>query len=447
MTSPALDTPAPGPGTPGSSPGTAGRGPAAGPGSPDTRDPLGLLDLFGDAFVRDPYPWLDALRSESPVHYDPVTRLWLVSRHEDVRRVLLDPDLFHPDNAQHAVTPLPVAVLRILARAGFTLPPALANNGTSSHPGLRRVITRFFNAQRVRAAVPAIERIADQLLDVARARLDTTGGCDLFSSFAQVLPCRVLMELLGIQGVDPATLIRWSDASLELFWGRPAPERQLELAELVGEFHQWLTSTVRSDTAPPGSFLGGLARHRLSDGEPLDVATAVSACFFVFIAGQSTTGQLISTVLRRALTEPGLWTRSAREPALAEAWVEEVLRREPPVTTWRRITARPAELGGVRLPAGAQLLLMLLGSGSDPEVFPHPERMCPHRANIRHHLAFGVGRHRCPGASLARTEAAVALRAAGRHLPGIRPAAGMADPPMLGLLSFRAPLRVAVEQP
>jgi cytochrome P450 len=438
VTSPALDACARGTGA-------AGAGSAHSPDPSGPLGPLGSFDLFGEPFVRDPYPWLDLLRAESPVHHDPATGLWLVSRHQDVRRVLLDPDDFLPDNAQHAATRLPIAVLRILARAGFTLPSALANNGTPSHPGLRRVVTRFFNAQRVAAAVPVIERIADELLVAVRAQIDSTGSCDLFPSFAQVLPCRVLMELLGIENIDPATLIRWSDASLELFWGKPTPARQLELAELVVDFHQWLTATVRGAAAPSGSFISALARHRLPDGRALDVETAVAACFFVFIAGQSTTGQLIATVLRRASTEPGIWPRVAVEAGLAEAWVEEVLRREPPVTTWRRVTARSTELGGVRLPAGAHLLLMLMGSGSDPEVFPQPERMCPNRENIRHHLAFGVGRHRCPGASLARTEAAVALRAAAHALPDVRLAAGAVAPRMLGLLSFRAPLEVGVE--
>ncbi|MFG2332406.1 cytochrome P450 [Streptomyces sp. NPDC048604] len=435
MTSPALPAPAP----------AAVSTEAPGP-DPLGPDPLGLLglDVFGDGFVRDPYPWLDALRSDAPVHRDPVTGLWLVSRYVDIRRVLLDPAAYHPDNAQHSVVPLPVPVLRVLARAGFKLPPALANNGTDSHHGLRRVVTRFFNAQRVAAAVPVIERIADELLDAAQARLDATGSSDLFASYAQILPCRVLMELLGIDGVDPATLVRWSDASLELFWGRPDPERQLELAALVGEFHQWLTATVGDTEARPGSFVEALRRHELPDGRPLDVATAVGACFFVFIAGQSTTGQLIATTLHRALSEPGLWPRAAHETGLAEAWVEEVLRREPPVTTWRRVTARSVDLGGVALPAGAQLLLMLMGSGSDPEVFEEPERMCPYRANARHHLSFGVGRHRCPGASLARTEAAVALRAAARRLPDVRLTEADQEPPILGLLSFRAPLRVGV---
>ncbi|MEU8529584.1 MULTISPECIES: cytochrome P450 [Streptomyces] len=448
MTSPALDAPAPDLAPPH---GSAQRSPlgaecvrAAAPDAASVPATLPLLDLFGDGFVRDPYPWLDALRSDAPVHRDPGTGLWLVSDYDDIRRVLLDPAVFHPDNAQHAVTPLPTGVLRVLARAGFKLPPALANNGTDSHQGLRRVVTRFFNAQRVAAAVPVVERIAGELLDAARAQLDATGSCDLFASFAQILPCRVLMELLGIDGVDPVTLVRWSDASLELFWGRPALERQLELAVLVGEFHQWLTETVSAAPARPGSFVEALTRHRLPDGRPLDVATAVGACFFVFIAGQSTTGQLISTTLHRALSEPGLWPRPATEPGLAEGWVEEVLRREPPVTSWRRVTARPVTLGGVELPAGAHLLLMLMGSGSDPEVFADPQSMCPHRANARHHLSFGVGRHRCPGASLARTEAAVALRAAARRLPAARLVAADEEPPILGLLSFRAPLRVRV---
>ncbi|WP_234338117.1 cytochrome P450 [Streptomyces sp. NRRL F-5727] len=424
------------------------------PAGAGTADPLGLplelLDLFGDSFVRDPHPWLDRLRSEAPVHHDPATGLWLVSRHQDIRHVLLDTDTYLPDNAQSAVTPLPVAVMRILVRAGFRLPPALANNGTPSHPGLRRVVARFFDPRSVAAAVPAIERIARELLDELTAgatdSADPDPDLDLFGSFAQILPCRVLMELLGIHGVDPATLIAWSDASLELFWGRPTPARQLELAELVAEFHQWLAATVRGDTAPPGSFVAALAAHRLPDGTPLDVDTAVAACFFVFVAGQSTTGQLLATVLRSALAEPGVWPRAAAEPGLAEAWVEEVLRREPPVTTWRRVTARPTRLGGMELPAGAHVLLMLMGSGSDPELFPDPARMCPGRGNARRHLAFGAGRHLCPGATLARTEAAVALRAAARRLPGVRPADASAQPPMLGLLSFRAPLQVRVER-
>lgn len=400
------------------------------------------LDLFGRSFVRDPYPAMAALRRDAPVHHNPDTGLWLVSRHADVRRVLLDPAVFRPDNAQRAVTPLPVAALRVLARAGFSMPPALADNGGESHPGLRRLVTRFFNAERVAAAVPLVEEEAAELLESLRTRLDSGANVDLVTGFTQVLPCRVMMRLLGVSGVAPLTLVRWSDDALELFWGRPPAERQVALAESVADFHRWLTGQVAGGEADPDGLVGALVRHRLPGGRPLDAATAVAACFFVFVAGQSTTGQLLATVLRRALEEPGAWARAAGEPGFAQAWVEEVLRREPPVTSWRRVTTTRVELGGVQLPAKAQLMLMLMGTGSDPTVFPDPERLCPYRGNTRHHLAFGAGRHRCPGASLARTEAAVSLRAAARALPDAMPTADSDDPPMLGLLSFRAPLQV-----
>ncbi|MGW5777741.1 hypothetical protein [Streptomyces sp. NPDC003863] len=170
MTS-ALHTPASPPDTSGSCPyGHWVSSVAPGAGRPDL---LGLLDLFDEGFVRDPYAWLDRLRRDAPVHRDTATGLWLVSRYEDIRKVLL-------------------------ARAGFRLRPTFANNASEGHAGLRRVVTRFFDAQRVAAAVPVIELIADELIDGVRAELTATGESDLFAAFAHTLPCRVRMELLGI---------------------------------------------------------------------------------------------------------------------------------------------------------------------------------------------------------------------------------------------------------
>ncbi|MFE6064066.1 cytochrome P450 [Streptomyces sp. NPDC056431] len=404
-----------------------------------TEGPPGLSDT---RFVRDPYPVLAALRRADPVHFDAETGLWLVSRYADVRQVLLDPVAYLPDNAQHAVSPLSMPTLRGLARARFALPPALANNGGSSHAELRRLVTRFFNADRVSTAVPLIEETAREMVADLSDRFASGHPCDIAVEYAQLLPCRVMMRLLGVDGISDTTLTTWSDAALELFYGWPSPERQTRLGELVGDFYRWLADQVARD-APADGLIGSLRAHRLPSGEPLDPATAVAVCFFVFIAGQSTTGQLISTALLRALAEPEAWARAATEDGFAEAWVEEILRREPPVTTWRRVTAHEVELSGTKLPAGSQLLLMLMGTGSDPEVFEEPEVLRPYRDNIRHHLSFGVGRHRCPGASLARTEAAVALRTAARLLPDAVLAED-GDPSMLGLLSFRAPLHVVV---
>ncbi|MGX1881756.1 cytochrome P450 [Streptomyces sp. NPDC055287] len=411
--------------------------------------PVGTVDLFDQEYVLDPFPVWDGLRENAPVHYDPDTGLWLVSRYDDVRAVLLDTDTFLPDNAMDAIGRFSVATLRVLARARFALPPTLASNGGESHAGYRRIMTRLLNAQAVSACVPMVEQVTAGCLDELEERLDADGVCDLATTLAQDVPMRVLLRLLGLeQAVDVGTetLARWSDASLELFWGRPDPVGQVELAGEAADFYSWLRRLVTTPGPREDTLLGALAAHRLPGGEPLGVAESAAVLYFMIIAGQATTRQMMSTMYRRALGEPGLWRRFADEPGSVEPWAEEMLRREPPITTWRRVTGRPVTLSGVDIPAGAPLLLMLAATGSDPDVFEDPAELCPHRPNRRKHLSFGVGRHRCSGAELARAEAGVLLRMTAARLPGLRLADPSSAPEIPALLSFRAPLRVLVRR-
>ncbi|MGW3204239.1 cytochrome P450 [Streptomyces sp. NPDC001135] len=410
--------------------------------------PVDRVDLFGQEYALDPFPVMAALREHEPVKYDENTGLWLVSRYEDVRAILLDPENFHPDNAIDAVGRFSVRSLRTLARVRFELPKTLANNGGDSHAGYRRIMTRLLNAHAVARAVPMVEEVVSDSLDEVADRLADGGVCDLATTLARDVPFHVMLRILGLDeavDVDIDTLARWSEASLELFWGRPRGEREVELAHEAADFYAWLTELVQRPAPDPATLLGALGVHRLPDGEPLSLPQKAAVLYFMIIAGQMTTTQMLATMFRRALEADGLWRRFAGHPAEVEPWTEEMLRREPPITTWRRITARPVTVSGVELPAGAPLLLMLSATGSDPAVFDEPERICPHRGNVRQHLSFGVGVHRCSGAELARMEADVVMRMTTARFPDLT-LADTSTPEMLALLSFRAPLRVPVRR-
>jgi cytochrome P450 len=404
-----------------------------------------VVDVFSPDFVRDPYPVYRELQEAGPVQQDIGTGLWLVSRYADVRRILLRPEIFRPDNTLDAVARLSVPALRHLAAVGFTLPPTLANNGGASHAGLRSVVSRLLSGARVSATVGLATDLVTRQLDRVEAKLARHGGCDLVATLTRDLPFAVMLHVLGIEAdVDLDALARWNDASLELFWGRPERARQPRLARLAAEFYQWLRGLAeRADATAPG-LLGRLAAHRLPDGRALSRVDIIAVCYFMVIAGQATTAQMLATMLLRALDDPQVWSRLGRDCGFAAAWAEEMLRREPPLTAWRRRLARPVLLDGAELPDKAELLLLLASTGSDPRVFASPQRLDPHRPGGRAHLSFGVGLHRCPGAALARMEARVVLHAVAARFPGLRLARPAEEIPMFGLLSFRAPKAVPV---
>jgi cytochrome P450 len=333
--------------------------------------------------------------------------MWVVEDPAEVRGVLLDPGAFRPDNAVLALTALSVKALRVLQGVGFALPPTLANNAGESHRPIRAAVARFFSPARVAAVEPLTRRLVTERVEAAVNKLQTR-PVDLVEEIAAEPPALVLLEMLGMRDVDVPALKAWSRESLELFWGWPDEDRQLELAHSATEFYGWLRKRVAE--ASGDDLFGVLVSLGLSDEEVCAVA------YFLLIAGQETTTQLISAAFHRAI---GSVMGDAGE------LVEAVLRESSSVPTWRRVTAGPVTVGQVELPADAPVLLGLSGHGGPAD------------------LAFGLGIHRCLGAGLARLETRVALECAGPLLAAVR---AVEAPPMIELLSFRAPARLLVER-
>jgi len=113
-----------------------------------------------------------------------------------------------------------------------------------------------------------------------------------------------------------------------------------------------------------------------------------------------------------------------RELVLAEPerWpdvVEEVLRYDSPVQLTMRSALRDTVVAGTPVKAGTAMLVLLGAANRDPRVFAEPARFDITRPNADQHLAFSAGVHFCLGASLARLEAATALRALYRRFPDL----------------------------
>jgi cytochrome P450 len=249
-----------------------------------------------------------------------------------------------------------------------------------------------------------------------------------------------MLELLGLPVRDLPDLKRWGLDSMELFWGWPDGDRQLELARSAADFYVWLRRLVAESAAAPGrNLFKSLAEHGLSGTEMCSLG------YFLLIAGQETTTQLISTTLFRLLegAAPVDWRDAASEAGASSA-VRHVLATESSVPTWRRVAAHDTGLSGTRIPAGTEILLELSGNritagGADTGRASSQSQTGPGSSTG---LIFGSGIHRCLGAKLAELEASVIVREAAAALPGIQ--LRDPEPEWIRHLSFQAPRTVSV---
>jgi cytochrome P450 len=346
-----------------------------------------------------------------------------------VREAMRRTDDFAPSNALTSVVPLSPAALRILSRARFALPAVLASASGEQHRAVRTLVGRFFTPAKVAAVGPRVKELARQRL-AATAEALANGPVDLAESLARHVPPAIMAELTGQANPPLEVLKQWSRDSLELFWGWPDPDRQLELARSAADFYAWLGAEVLASKGSHSLF-GVLQAAGLSTAETCSLG------YFLVIAGQETTSQLINTALYRGIgaRSQGLagrrWADLANGDA-ASAHVRQVLATESSVHTWRRAALRDTILDGTALPAGAEILLELSGR--------HPADAAP----TAYSLAFGHGLHRCLGAKLAELETVLVVQAAAQALPGLR----LSGPPpqWLRLLSFQTPLTVTAER-
>lgn len=170
------------------------------------------------------------------------------------------------------------------------------------------------------------------------------------------------------------------------------------LADLIHRKREALTE----HPAPGEDLISGLIRSS-DHGEHLTENEAAAMAFILLFAGFETTVNLIGNGMYALLTHPDQRTRlqdslAARETALLETGVEELLRYDGPVelATWRFAT-QPLTLGGQDIAPGDPVLVVLAAADRDPARFDDPDTLDLSRRDNQH-LGYGHGIHYCLGA-------------------------------------------------
>jgi cytochrome P450 len=142
------------------------------------------------------------------------------------------------------------------------------------------------------------------------------------------------------------------------------------------------------------------------------------------------------------LDVPERWAALVARPRMIGNAIEEICRYDTPAQTFARITTRPVTLGGVDLPAGAELMVMLGSANRDERLVDEPEHFDITRPRMRH-VTFGQGTHICLGAPVVRAVLRVTLETLAHKMPGLRLAEGH-EVRIAPMLNHRQPLELHI---
>jgi cytochrome P450 len=339
-------------------------------------------------------------------------RAFLATGYDDGRRVFSDPVF-----SRAALACPESAVLYEMAR----VPDLFLNMDPPEHTRIRRLVAQAFSMRAVDRRRPAVQRIADALVD---AMLAQGPPVDFVTAFAEPLPALVASELLGVPAEDREELRKWVDVMM--WYSRHTPE---EMAQAHGWLMSYLGWLIASKRDAPGDDLVSALVTVHDETEGLTEQELLQTVFILITGGYETVAGLLANSILILDGHPDQLALLRDKPELLPRAIEEILRYVP--ISWaglERIALADVELSGVTVPAGATVIPMIYSANRDKALIDQPDRFDLTRKPVSH-LSFGHGIHHCVGAPLARLELLVAYQTLCCRLPELRPA--QADPAAL----------------
>src|SRR5699024_8838008 len=146
------------------------------------------------------------------------------------------------------------------------------------------------------------------------------------------------------------------------------------------------------------------------DGDHLTDDEITAFLFLMVVAGNETTTKLLAHAWWWGWKHPDELAKPMGDRDRIPDWVEETLRYDTSSQMLARVTTTDVELHDRTVRRGDRVLLLAGSANRDERAFPDPDRFDLDRDLGGVSIAsFGVGRHYCMGAALARLEARVVL--------------------------------------
>jgi cytochrome P450 len=367
-------------------------------------------DLFSEEFFARPDATLHRMRARDPVYFDPTLEAWVLTRYQDIRRVLRDP-AFSSERGARSLAASSAHVKDRLGACYRFLSQCLIFSDAPRHTRLRSVIGKVFTPAAVAALEPFVGEELERLIGDAVDR----GGIEVIGDLAFPLTSATSARLIGLPLEFVPRMARWSNLVFPVFGTGLVSEQVVDAAhESIVECRDAMRGIIASSGSDAPGLLG-----RLLEAERaglLDEDEVIASCVMLVIGGHESTAHTIGNGLLALLRHPEELEKLNRRPGLLDAAVEELMRYDGSAVSLQRRARTSADVGGTTIEAGQLVFAFLRAANRDPEVFAEPDRLNIERGD-NPHLALGYGAHFCSGAVLARMQMKRTIGALIPHAP------------------------------
>ncbi len=387
------------------------------------------LDFCDTALFDDPWETYRGLRHNAPIYRDEKNNLYVISKHEDVFHMSRDSETYC---SKFGVRPVIAGDMSIITLDG------------EEHVRTRRLINQGFTPRQVRAMIPHVRELSNQIIDQIAAR----GEIDFVEDFAIHVPLIIISELMGLDPDTRMNMYRWSDDMMAGDGHIDGDDPVLHTAAVAfGEYAEMCLTLIAERRALGTSddligiltrafdagalekehlALQGASEERQQELEAgrlaLDDEELFAFLAVLLVAGNETTRNAISGGLLALSLFPEERQRlvaNLTDDAFIDLAVDELIRYVSPVIAFIRTVTRDHTYQGVDFVEGDRVLLLYQSANRDEDVFDRPDELILDR-NPNPHLAFGIGPHFCLGANLARMEVKTVFQELFHRLPDIR---------------------------
>ena len=335
------------------------------------------------------------LRARCPVaHSDTWGGFWALMKHAGVAAAAADWQTFITSKQN------------VVPKVAFTGRRPPLHLDPPEHTPYRRAIDRALGASRLAAIEPVIERHVAQLLDAYIA----AGGGDFVEGFGSPLPALLFADWFQLSEAQTALLWRTAQDFVKA-WEAFDVEAVSKTSEILYDLARDLIAERRVNPLDPEfDPVSSLLAATDADGNALPHEMLVGCVRQILVVGLVAPPVFLGSVAVHLARHPELADELRAKPDAIDAAVEEFLRLYTPYRGFARTSRSGVELGGRRIEPGEPIALAYASANRDEAVFEAPDEFRLNRPNVREHLAFGRGPHRCAGMAMARMEFRIALR-------------------------------------